>query len=529
YIVDDTVCVNYFDLLLEPGKSTVLLLNCSENPEVFEKYYPGDCFKSEVWIGYTNKGTGNNYISKGLIEGSVEAVPITVTSSTSSSTTIYPTTTSSTTTTTSSTTSTTTPTSTSTSTSTTVTSTSSTSTTTTSSTTSTSTTSTSTTSTMPDCINILNKECVYDPDITAFKISVDTTCDCGQNATVNVDVYYNSTRYCHAFGRPCGDLGPGIPVSTSCNCKISGPPPTGGSCGSGFQSANHEFDFTNMSVAYAGTYVIELVSNLSDGTVLYSENTTVDCVMPECIVEISDESCVYDSGANKNRVSFSVECSGADNVNTSLSGASGGYAFGYSSCGGTMTLNTGATPPIYDGTNTIISTAYKDGVLCAMDTALVTCSGVAPTTTTTTPPSCSSYGNCNTCIASGCIWCDATVGSDACYSSTSCGSQCFGSCIWSSFQCPSTPASCSQACQQQGYSGGSCKFSCLYSETQVSYACSPSYYDCCCTGSGGSPSTCSQACQQQGYSGGSCKFSCSFFEDQISYTCSPSIYDCCCS
>ena len=346
--------------------------------------------------------------------------------------------------------------------------------TTTTSTTTTSTTTTSTTTTiLSDCASIDIKTCSYDSGSGCYLIDINTSCDCDPDA-IEYILIRNSTGdlKCSGHGSPCGS---GSSFSHGCTCSITGPPCSGVSCGSSFTSSPRRFNFYDMSVPDEGTYTIDLIANLSDGTVVYSETTTVDCVLPSCSVEIVSATCEYiDPNYN---LSVTVNCSGADLVNVSMTTLTGGWHFGASPCSGS--LGWSASSPSLGGTNTITATAYdEDGILCDEDSEEVTCSGGSPPPpppTTTTLPA----------------------------------------------------LTCSQECQAQGYSGGSCKFFCSGLEDEIAFTCSSWWYDCCCTGGGGD---CNSACQAQGYSGGSCKFSCiSGLEDEITFTCSPSWYDCCCT
>jgi hypothetical protein len=93
-----------------------------------------------------------------------------------------------------------------------------------------------------------------------------------------------------------------------------------------------------------------------------------------------------------------------------------------------------------------------------------------------------------------------------------------------------SPETCSEECQNKGYSSGACKYGCSYGETSIGRDGCPPGDVCCC--SGGEPKTCEDRCKSLGYSSGACKPVCSSTERDIGPgTCPPDriMKTCCCS
>ena len=60
-------------VVIAPGESQAVTIDCSGPPSLGERYTTGDFFKANIIINYTITRTGREHLSKGKIYGPVEA------------------------------------------------------------------------------------------------------------------------------------------------------------------------------------------------------------------------------------------------------------------------------------------------------------------------------------------------------------------------------------------------------------------------------------------------------------------------
>jgi len=93
--IGDVTCSNVSPITLNSGDRAILVLECSQNPGLSDKYLSGDCYTGSVSFTYFNARTQNPGYSKGKVSGPVEdsfmSLPSTssiISTSSSSSTTV---------------------------------------------------------------------------------------------------------------------------------------------------------------------------------------------------------------------------------------------------------------------------------------------------------------------------------------------------------------------------------------------------------------------------------------------------------
>lgn len=70
-VVDDVTCFSTHEIVIQPGDTALLILNCS-TPSISDKYRTGDCYKADIGIRYINMRTGNSHESNGNVRGAIE-------------------------------------------------------------------------------------------------------------------------------------------------------------------------------------------------------------------------------------------------------------------------------------------------------------------------------------------------------------------------------------------------------------------------------------------------------------------------
>ena len=72
-------CISADTIVMEPGKAVIVILNCSDAPNLKDQYVKGSCYLADVSINYIASASGVNYVSKGTVRGSVEEGSVTTT------------------------------------------------------------------------------------------------------------------------------------------------------------------------------------------------------------------------------------------------------------------------------------------------------------------------------------------------------------------------------------------------------------------------------------------------------------------
>ena len=77
--LDDVSCDSTGTVLMGPGQSAIVIMNCSDSPSLSDKFIKGTCYTAEVTITYIDVASSANYVSKGTVRGPVEEGSVTTT------------------------------------------------------------------------------------------------------------------------------------------------------------------------------------------------------------------------------------------------------------------------------------------------------------------------------------------------------------------------------------------------------------------------------------------------------------------
>ncbi|MFZ2455253.1 MAG: CARDB domain-containing protein [Candidatus Altiarchaeia archaeon] len=77
--LDEVSCDSAGTVLMEPGRSAIIIMTCSDSPSLSDKFVRGSGYIAEVTISYIDVASGAAYVSKGTVRGPVEEGSVTTT------------------------------------------------------------------------------------------------------------------------------------------------------------------------------------------------------------------------------------------------------------------------------------------------------------------------------------------------------------------------------------------------------------------------------------------------------------------
>jgi hypothetical protein len=77
--IGDVLCDSTGNVILGPGDSAVIIMNCADSPSLSDKFVKGNGYTAEVTITYKDVASGETYVSKGTVRGPIEEGSVTTT------------------------------------------------------------------------------------------------------------------------------------------------------------------------------------------------------------------------------------------------------------------------------------------------------------------------------------------------------------------------------------------------------------------------------------------------------------------